>query len=212
MGEDREVSAMAHAVELTISTGNKVSVNYQSREVGVSLTYELERDDTDVLAIVAEKSVEVAAAHALAWQELHGQEPQGQKPRGGKPPSRVNAQSHSQPRSSCNGHAHSGEVASETEPSEAETPRSCASMEDSASEEQEPPAPRLTGAQLAAIRALLPAQWSGEQLSHQLSLRYNCTRLEHLSTRQAASLLLELQRTQREATQARVHNHKDPAS
>lgn len=59
---------MAYTIEVTISTGNKVSLNYQSQEVGVSLTYRLEREDEDVLAVIAEKSVEVVAAHQLAWE------------------------------------------------------------------------------------------------------------------------------------------------
>lgn len=89
---------MAYAVEITISTGNKVSVNYQSHEASVSLTYQLEREDTDVLAIIQEKSVEVAAAHALAWQELRGAKKRDRSngvpvtvPNGGKTPSKETA-------------------------------------------------------------------------------------------------------------------------
>ena len=61
---------MAYAIQLTIGTGNKVSINYQSQEVSVSLTYQLERHETDVLQVVQEKAVEVAQAHQAAWQRI----------------------------------------------------------------------------------------------------------------------------------------------
>ena len=50
--------------------GNKVSLNYQSQEVSVTLTYQIEREDSDVLAVVKEKSIELAQAHRVAWQTL----------------------------------------------------------------------------------------------------------------------------------------------
>lgn len=61
---------MAYPVEVTISTGNKVSLNYQSQEVAVSVTYHLEREDTDVLAVVEGKARELVRAHALAWKRV----------------------------------------------------------------------------------------------------------------------------------------------
>jgi hypothetical protein len=61
---------MAHAVEITLGTGNKVSLNCQSQEVSVSITYQLEREDTDVLQVVEEKATEVAQAHQKAWEAL----------------------------------------------------------------------------------------------------------------------------------------------
>lgn len=61
---------MAFATELTIGTGNKVSLNYQSHEVSVSVTYQLEREDSDVVAVVKEKTAELAQAHYAAWREL----------------------------------------------------------------------------------------------------------------------------------------------
>ncbi len=65
---------MAYAVEVTIGTGNKVSLNYQSQEVGVSLTYKLEREDTDVLAIVQDKADELVRAHVLACKRVKEEE------------------------------------------------------------------------------------------------------------------------------------------
>jgi len=68
---------MAYAVEVTIGTGNKVSLNYQSQEVNVSLTYKLEREDRDVLALVREKADELVRAHALAWKRVkEGERPE----------------------------------------------------------------------------------------------------------------------------------------
>ncbi len=66
---------MAYAVEVTLVTGNKVSLNYQSQEVSVSITYQLESEDGDVLAVVAEKTNELVAAHALAWKRVKGAQP-----------------------------------------------------------------------------------------------------------------------------------------
>src|SRR5687767_1431777 len=62
---------MAYPIQVTLTTGNKVSLNYQSQEVSVTLTYQLEREDSDVLALVQEKTKELAKAHQLAWQGLH---------------------------------------------------------------------------------------------------------------------------------------------
>ena len=71
---------MAYAVEVTISTGNKISLNYQSQEVNVSLTYRLEREDTDVLAVVEDKADELVRAHALAWKRVkEGERPEPAK-------------------------------------------------------------------------------------------------------------------------------------
>jgi len=68
---------MAYAVEITLGTGNKVSLNYQSQEVNVSITYQLEREDTDVLALVGDKADELVRAHALAWKRVkEGERPE----------------------------------------------------------------------------------------------------------------------------------------
>jgi len=68
---------MAYAVEVTIGTGNKVSLNYQSQEVNLSITYRLEREDTDVIAVVRDKADELVRAHALAWKRVkEGERPE----------------------------------------------------------------------------------------------------------------------------------------
>ena len=83
---------MPDAVEITLSTGNKVSLNYQSHEVSVSIIYQLEREDTDVLKVVEEKAKEVAKAHAKAWRavrdEKTGKEAERYGENGDKEPQR----------------------------------------------------------------------------------------------------------------------------
>ena len=64
---------MASPIQVTLSTGNKVTVNYQSQEVGVSVTYQLERGDTDVLSVVRDKAPELVKAHQLAWAYVRGE-------------------------------------------------------------------------------------------------------------------------------------------
>ncbi len=61
---------MAYAVRLTISSTSKVSLGSQSQEVGVSLTYELEREDTDLMQVVEQKAAEVARAHHGTWRRI----------------------------------------------------------------------------------------------------------------------------------------------
>ena len=57
---------MAYPIQLSISTGNKVSVNYQAQEVNVSVTYQLESEDTDLLSFARDKASEIAAVHGRA--------------------------------------------------------------------------------------------------------------------------------------------------
>jgi len=61
---------VAVATSLSIGTSNKVSVDYQSQEVSVSVTYELERHETDILAFVTDKAAEVEQAHTAVWRRI----------------------------------------------------------------------------------------------------------------------------------------------
>jgi hypothetical protein len=63
---------MAFATKVTIGTGNKVTQSYQSQDVSVSVSYDLERADTDLVAFMAEKAVEVEACHTAVWQGIYG--------------------------------------------------------------------------------------------------------------------------------------------
>ncbi len=62
---------MAFAKEMTIATGHTVRLNGDEHEIKVSLTYELERDDYDVLLLAAVKAGEVQKAHKAACQQMH---------------------------------------------------------------------------------------------------------------------------------------------
>lgn len=55
---------MAYPIEVTINVG--ALAGSHSQDVGVSLTYRLERTDTDVLAVIADKVAEVVQGHQLA--------------------------------------------------------------------------------------------------------------------------------------------------
>lgn len=64
---------MAYPVQITLGTGNKVSVNYQSQEVNVGVIYQLERGEDDVLAVAREKASEVVAVHKILWNKVRGE-------------------------------------------------------------------------------------------------------------------------------------------
>ncbi len=70
---------MAYPVQVTLGTGNKVSVNYQSQEVSVSVTYQLERGEDDLLSVAHEKADEVVAAHGVVWAKVRGKSTQEMK-------------------------------------------------------------------------------------------------------------------------------------
>ena len=61
---------MAYPVEVTIYVGALVGSDLQG--VGVSLTYRLERADTDVLAVIADKVAEVVQGHQLVQNGVRG--------------------------------------------------------------------------------------------------------------------------------------------
>ena len=78
---------MAYAVQLTISSTSKVSLGSQSQEVGVSLTYELEREDTDLMQVVEQKAAEVARAHNKTWRRIRDERKrEAQNGKGSAPP------------------------------------------------------------------------------------------------------------------------------
>ena len=171
---------MAYPIQLSIGTGNKVSVNYQSQEVNVSVTYQLEREDTDLLRFACDKASEVATVHGIAWEQI-------QSNAGAKSVARKKVKS-------------SDEMDSTSEPA----PQKAAHR----SEEPMPQSP-ITDGQLAALEALTAqADWSQEQTRETLRERFEVAELSELSTAQAAQLLLDLQRTERLKTQARSRERR----
>ena len=171
---------MAYPIQLTIGTGNKVSVNYQSQEVNVSVTYQLESEDTDLLSFACDKTSEVAAVHGIAWKQV-------QSNAQAKSATRTKTQSSDEPDSKP-----------ELAPQRA-TPK----MEDAV------PQTPITDGQLAALEALTAqANWSEEKTLETLNDHFNKAELSELSTAQAAQLLLELQRAERLKTQARSRERR----
>lgn len=191
---------MAYATELTLTTGNKVSLNYQSHEVSVSVIYQLEREDSDVVAVVREKTAELAEAHHAAWQTLRDAKVAAAKAR---------------------------HEVTETNPQEAmpsqETLLSPASQPTRADEQDESVSPShlpseeavkpkgplepATPGQRSALRALLgQAGWNAGRIAAHLQTEFDCEHLEDLNGVQAAQWLLELQRAARIAAQQQRQN------
>jgi len=154
---------MAHAIEVTIGTGNKVSLNYQSQEVNVSVTYKLEREDTDVLAVVRDKAEELVRAHALAWKQVK----EGERP----------------------------ETAEEEEILAEEAPV----VEDAKENENHGIEDSATAAQVRLIYSLSgQAGLDDDELRRRVQDNYGRSLPEDLSCEQAAKLLVELGREERE--------------
>jgi hypothetical protein len=193
---------MAYPIQVTLSTGNKVSLNYQSQEVSVTLTYQLEREDTDVLALVQEKTRELAQAHQLAWQGLHEAKtgtmqsveaenvapastlvPSEEK-RDTKTDSQWDVEADSQTANSTD-LTHSVDLAaSHLPPDEWTKPKA--------------PLEPATQGQRGALRVMLQqARWTDEDITDHLHTQFGCERIEDLNAAQAAEWLLELQRTAR---------------
>jgi hypothetical protein len=94
---------MAYATEITIGTGSKMSANYQSQDFNVSLTYQIEREDNDLVQLVEEKATEVETLHALIrgqilklrtqadTETLNGKVPVNKEPTNGSSPNPINS-------------------------------------------------------------------------------------------------------------------------
>lgn len=171
---------MAYPIQLTIGTGNKVSVNYQSQEVNVSVTFQLESEDSDLLNFARDKASEIAAVHGIAWEQIRGdKQPKTATRKKVRPSDETNSKS--------------GPTAQNVEPM---------------AEESLPEAP-VTDGQLAALKALTAqTDWSQEQIRETLRDRFGKADLSELSTVQAAQLLLDLQRAERLKVQARSRERR----
>ena len=171
---------MAYPIQLTLGTGNKVSVNYQSQEVNVSVTYQLESEDTDLLHFARDKASEVATIHGIAWKQIQG-----------------DAQAKSAIRTKVK--------SSEDTDSKPEV----ASQKMEPKVEDAVPQTPITDGQLAALEALTAqGNWSEEKTLETLNDHFNKAELSELTTAQAARLLLDLQRAERLKTQARSRERR----
>lgn len=190
---------MAYATQLTIGTGNKVSINYQTQDVSVALTYELEREDTDVLAVAREKSIEVAAAHRIAWERIRDEKVNRNKPSQTKEIERNEGEAKPETVVSEVGHIALDSPSQGEEQIEVEEEGTASSV----------PVVPLTGGQLAAIEALLvQVGWSQSQLEDHLLDQFGKAELIELSTTEAAQMLLQLQRDARLKTQSRSQERR----
>ena len=171
---------MAYPIQLTIGTGNKVSINYQSQEVNVSVTYQLESEDTDLLKFARDKASEVAAVHGIVWEQIRGDG-------AAKTATRKKTQSSDEP---------------------GMNPQSAPQKAGPTTEELVPETPVSDG-QLAALQALVnQADWSDAQTEIYLREHFGQAKFNELSTRQAAQMLLDLQRAERLKTQARSRERR----
>ncbi|BCM94128.1 hypothetical protein IAD21_06031 [Abditibacteriota bacterium] len=173
---------MAYPIQLTLGTGSKVSVNYQSEDVSVSVTYQLERGEDDLLAIARDKADEVVAAQQVLWERVRddGKNADASPQKGETPQTKVPA----------------GEMAKGQVPikEEVSSPLSLAP---------------LSGGQLGAIEALLvQAGWSQSQLEEHLLDQFGKADLSELSAADAAELLVELQRNERQRIQSQSQSRK----
>ena len=171
---------MAYPIQLTIGTGNKVSVNYQSQEVNVAVTYQLESEDTDLLSFARDRASEIAAVHSIAWKQIRGEK-------------QTKSVTPKNPKSS-----------DETE-MKPDAPLQIAEEIVGESLSDSP----ITDGQLAAIEALTAqAEWSENQTRKTIRDRFGKAEMSELSTTQAAQLLLDLQRAERLKTQARSRERR----
>lgn len=201
---------MAYAVQLTIGTGNKVSINYQSQEVSVSLTYQLEREDADVLAIAQDKAGEVAAAHRIAWERIRDEKVNGSKVGQSKSSKKKGHDSNGD--EPDGGELESEELSSESSPIRHDLPAAGEVALEVKEEDRvsDNPVVPLTGGQLAALEALLvQGGWSQSQLEDHLLDQFGKAELVELSAAQAAQMLLQLQRDERLKTQSRSQERRN---
>lgn len=162
---------MAFATEITIGTGSKMSANFQSQDFAVSLTYQLERDDVDLVQIAEEKAIEVEMLHSVIRRQiLHSRsQPAPEMPTDSKP------QTNS--KSATNGAA--PEEINPAPPEMLETHREAA----------------ITAAQKRVVEKLVArAGLQDNELKNLLACRFGHNATEELTQRQGRMLIADLQR------------------
>ena len=165
---------MAFATEMPIGTGSKMSANFQSQDFNVSLTYQLERGDIDLVQLAEEKAAEVETLHARIRRQILQLRSQAAP----KPAAESNAQDRVQSTDgSMNGSVQepttmTPEIASKTR---SEAP--------------------ITKAQQRVIQKLVErAEMTCEELETLVACRFGWSRMEKLTQRQGHTLIAELQR------------------
>lgn len=187
---------MAIATAMSIGTSNKVTVDYQSQEVSISITFELERGDTDLQALVTDKAAELERAHSAAWRRIRELRTQ-QKAREAGSVEQAATET-PEPKRSRRSRAARG---SDNGDAPAQTPEAADAGDESGGSGQCEPEPSGQDCGLASVaqqRAILSlanrAGMDGEGLTTLLREIVGKSVVEQLTRQDAARLLVELQR------------------
>jgi len=188
---------VAIVTTVSIGTGNKVSVDYQSQEVTVNVTYELGRDDADLLAFVAEKAGEVEEAHSAIWRRIREARSADKASEGKTNPPNGDRDTNDSPLSfSRRERAGRQRGATGVDPAVEPDEGSVLDSEERAHAED---GSACSAAQQRAILSLANlARLSDASLAEALSARYSKTAVEQLTKSEAARFLMDLQRRDRE--------------
>jgi hypothetical protein len=184
---------MAQATSLTIGTSRKVSANYQSHEVSVAVSYDVERGDPDLLQLAAQKASEVEQVYQAVSSQLRGEQ---QEETRRQPLSLVRDDGDDQDPSSTPGEvSESSPVESPpTEPLPGELDYFAEDGNGSVTAEE-----LATKAQVRAVYALATRlNMSRVELQELLRVRFGTAEAEQLRKSQATAMLLELQRKDRQ--------------
>jgi hypothetical protein len=187
---------MAYATQITIGTGRKVSVNYQSREVQVGVTYQLEREDQNLLQLVETKAAEIETVHRRLWKKLKAERTQQEASSESNdnralPPQRQEYDEY-QSGAQSNGHTSNGQSSN-----------GYSSGENSSNGYHEPNGSPSNGATITepqerAVYALTrKIQMDPEEVERTLRVRFEKTHIQQLTKREASQFIDELQRKQR---------------
>lgn len=187
---------MAYATQITIGTGRKVSVNYQSQEVQVGVTYQLEREDQNLLQLVETKAAEIESVHRRLWKKLKAERTQNEERpenngNGALPPQRQQ-QDEYQNGAQSNGHSSNGY-----------SQNGYSSEDDSSNGYHQSNGSHSNGATITepqerAIYALTKKiQMDPEEVERTLRMRFEKTHIQSLTKREASQFIDELQRKQR---------------
>jgi hypothetical protein len=187
---------MAYATQITIGTGRKVSVNYQSQEVQVGVTYQLEREDQNLLQLVEAKAAEIETVHRRLWKKLKAeraqQEASPEDNGNGALPQREEYAGYQNGESRNNGYSSSGH----SQNGHSDENGSFNGYHESNGSRSNGAA--ITEPQERAIYALTKKiQMDPEEVERTLRMRFEKTHIQQLSKREASQFIDELQRKQR---------------
>lgn len=188
---------MAYATQITIGTGRKVSVNYQSQEVQVGVTYQLEREDQNLLQLVETKAAEIESVHRRLWKKLKSERkpqdaPDQNNGNGALPesPPRTNYAEYQNGESADNGYSQNG-YSSENGSSNGY--HSSHGGSNGASN-----GATITEPQERAVYALTrKIKMDAEEVERTLRMRFEKRYIRELTKREASQFIDELQRKER---------------